>query len=132
MSDLSRAVGASPPRLEAADKATGRAFTVEGERETDFFSFDPPEGKHFPYKGWVSDADVTWLRLDKSGGFVCCAFIGGASLLVDGTVFLQLDKKVNFAAVSFENGKPLIELSEPAVVVSSSFPASHTIILHKE
>src|SRR5512134_805715 len=25
MSDLSRAVGASPPRLEAADKATGRA-----------------------------------------------------------------------------------------------------------
>ncbi len=117
---------------DSPDKATGRAFVVEGEKGTDLFSFARSQGKHFPYKGWISDAEATWIRLDKSGGFVCCALIGGASLFVDGTALLQLDKKVKFAAVSFENGKPLIELSEPAVVVSSPFPELRTIILHEE
>jgi hypothetical protein len=107
--------GVGAPRL-----TNDRAFEVSRPGGRDIWAFSSGTSARF-HDGWFTDARTTCVQLNESGNVVGCALTAGSRIDVDGESLITLDRPVRAAALSIVEGRPVVELSEPATVVACAF-----------
>ena len=99
-----------------------RAFEVTRPGGRDIWAFSNGRSARF-HDGWFTDARSTCVQLDDRGAVIGCALVSGSSVEVNGEPVLVLDRRVRAATISIVDGRPTIEVSEPATVVASTLVA---------
>jgi len=117
-----------PVKIESTDAlALGRAFSIHTESGSDLVVYASGDGLATFYDNWQTDAQVTSIRRDREGTVVSVFIIDGSTVRVAGKMLLKIEKKVPFAGLSFDGGRPFLELSE-AVDVESPYSEIRQVI----
>lgn len=110
-------------QLPGSNSLSEQGFVIEigGKKDILFFSSrNQDSAMEFHSNGWLTNGRLSCLRLDTKGKIVSCALVAGSILVGAGSVLLQADHKVPFAALSFQNGRAVIEKAKAADVLTSS------------
>jgi hypothetical protein len=112
----SLSICASPLPIESdARSPLDRAFVVSRPGRRDVWAFSSGRSARF-HEGWVTDARSTCVRMDDEGHVTGCVFVSGSRIEINGEPLLSVDRKVRAAVLSVVDGRPVIELSDPAKV----------------
>jgi hypothetical protein len=107
-----------------AGSPLNRAFEVSRPGSRDIWAFSTGTTVRF-HDRFLTDARATCVQLDESGDVMGCVLISGSKVEVDGEPILALDRPVGAATLSIVDGRPMIEISDPAKVVACAF--EHTV-----
>jgi hypothetical protein len=115
-------VDASP--LPGSNSVSEQGFVIEigGKKDILFFSSrNHDSAMEFHSNGWLTNSRLSTVRLDQKGNIVSCAMVAGSMLVVADSVLLQAGQKIPFAALSFQNGRAVIEKAKAAEVLTSLY-----------
>jgi len=101
-----------------SENGSAQVFTIDRGADRDIIVFSSGKELISFNKGWQTDGQMAWVRLNNEGEIINCGIIDGSSLLVNGQNLLTLSRKIRSAVLSFANKAPDVELSE-SVEVSS-------------
>ena len=96
-----------------------RAFEVSRPGGRDVWAFSSGRTARF-HDGWVTDARTACVQLDESGQVTGCVLVSGSKIEVDGERLLALDRHVRAATLTIVDGRPVVELSDPATVLATA------------
>ena len=96
-----------------------RAFEVSRPGGRDIWAFSTGETARF-HDRWFTDARATCVQMDDADRITGCALVSGSRIELNGEPVLALDRCVRAATLSVVDGHQIIELSEPAKVLSSA------------
>ena len=111
-------------QLPESDSMSDQGFVMEVDDKKDILFFSTRNDgspTEFRSGGWLADGRLSSVRLDKNGNIVSCAMVAGSVLSAGGTVLLQAEHKVSFAALCFESGRAIIEKPSTAEVLTCLF-----------
>jgi hypothetical protein len=111
-------------QLPASNSLSEQGFVIEIGVKKDILFFstrNQDNAIEFHSHGWLTNGRLSCVRFDAKGQIVSCALVAGSILVGAGSVLLQAGHKVPFAALSFQNGRAIIEKAKPADVLTSSY-----------
>ncbi|MFQ5598022.1 MAG: alginate lyase family protein [Nitrospiria bacterium] len=95
------------------------AFIVRVGNRRDLIFFSATGKKAAFYNGWECDVHTLWAALDENDRVTSFSMIDGAFLNIEGKAYIQMDKKIEYSSLSFQDERPTIELSESVEVMTS-------------
>jgi hypothetical protein len=60
------------------------------------------------------------VQLNEAGQITGCVLVSGSRIEIDGEPIIELDRRVRAATLSVVGGHTIVELSEPAKVLTSA------------
>jgi Heparinase II/III-like protein/Heparinase II/III N-terminus len=111
-------------QLPVSNSLSEQGFVIEigGKKDILLFSTrNQDSAMEFYGNAWLTNGRLSCLRLDTKGKIESCALVAGSILVGAGSVLLQADHKVPFAALSFQNGRAVIEKAKATDVLTSSY-----------
>jgi hypothetical protein len=102
-----------------------RAFEVLRPGGRDVWAFSSGDGhpRRF-HDDCITDARSACIRLNDEGQILGCVMVHGSKLEANGQTLFALDRQVRAATLSIVDGRPSIELSEPANFLPSMLVVS--------
>jgi hypothetical protein len=96
-----------------------QGFSLTIGRHHDIVLCASPRGLTRFEGGWMTDSHMASVRLDEHGSIESCALIDGSILVRGSQELFRMDKQVHWAVLYRANNGYIIELSEPAHLVTS-------------
>ena len=96
-----------------------RAFEVSRPGGSDIWAFSSGRTARF-HNQWFTDGRTTCVQLNEAGQITGCVLVSGSRIEIDGEPIIELDRRVRAATLSVVGGHTIVELSEPAKVLTSA------------
>jgi hypothetical protein len=109
-------------QLLGSNSVSEQGFVIEigGKKDILFFSSrNQNSATDVHSDGWLTNSRLSSVRFDERGNIVSCVIMAGSILVVDGSVLLKAEEKVPFAALSFQDGRAVIEKAKASEVSTS-------------
>jgi hypothetical protein len=108
-------------QLLGSNSVSAQSFVIEigGKKDILFFSSrNQDSATDFHSNGWLTNSRLSSVRYDQRGNIVACVMVAGSILVVGGSVLLKAGEKVPFAALSFQDGRAVIEKAKASEVLT--------------